>query len=134
RSSASTRPRRSSSPSRRRRRHWPCSRPSSTPSAPTTTSTAPTARCTATPPFHYRVRHDRVDKSGRVTVRSLSRLHHVGIGCANKHQPITLLIANKDIRILAEDGTLLRQLTLDPNRDYQPRRVRPSRLKMSTMS
>jgi transposase InsO family protein len=83
---------------------------------------------------HYRVRHDRVDKSGRVTVRYLSRLYHVGIGCAYKHQPITLLIANKDIRILAEDGSLLRQLTLDPNRDYQPRGVRAGRLKLSTMS
>jgi hypothetical protein len=39
-----------------------------------------------------------------------------------------------DIRILAGDGTLLRQLTLDPNRDCLPRRVRPGRLKMSTMS
>jgi transposase InsO family protein len=88
----------------------------------------------APPPVHHRVRHDRVDKSGRVTVRYLSRLHHIGIGCAHKHEPITLLIANKDIRILAEDGSLLRQLTLDPNRDYQPRGVRPGRLKMSTMS
>ena len=68
----------------------------------------------APPPTHYRVRHDRVDKSGRVTLRYLSRLHHIGIGCAYKHQPITLLIANKDIRVLAEDGSLLRQLTLDP--------------------
>jgi transposase InsO family protein len=92
---------------------------------------APTA---APPPIHYRVRHDRVDKSGRVTVRYLSRLHHIGIGCAYKHQPITLLIANKDIRVLAEDGSLLRQLTLDPRRDYQPRGVRPGRLKLSTMS
>jgi transposase InsO family protein len=90
---------------------------------------------TAAPiPVHYRVRHDRVDKSGRVTVRYLSRLHHIGIGCAHKHEPITLLIANKDIRVLAEDGSLLRQLTLDPSRDYQPRGVRPGRLKMSTMS
>jgi hypothetical protein len=80
------------------------------------------------------VRHDRVDKSGRVTVRYLSRLHHIGIGCAYKHQPITLLIANKDIRVLAEDGSLLRQLTLDPRRDYQPRGVRPGRRKLSTMS
>jgi transposase InsO family protein len=88
----------------------------------------------APPPIHYRVRHDRVDKSGRVTVRYLSRLYHVGIGCAFKHQPITLLIANKDIRVLAEDGSLLRHLTLDPNRDYQPRGVRPGRLKLSSMS
>jgi len=88
----------------------------------------------APPPVHYRVRRDRVDKSGRVTVRYLSRLHHIGIGCAYKHQPITLLIANKDIRVLAEDGSVLRQLTLDPSRDYQPRGVRPGRLKLSTMS
>ena len=39
-----------------------------------------------------------------------------------------------DIRVLAEDGSLLRQLTLDPNRDYQPRGVRPGRLRLSTMS
>jgi hypothetical protein len=44
------------------------------------------------------------------------------------------LIANKDIRILAEDGSLLRQLTLDPSVDYKPRGVRLGRLKMSTMS
>lgn len=49
-------------------------------------------------------------------------------------EPIALLIANKDIRILAEDGSLLRQLTIDPNREDQPRGVRPSRLKMPTMS
>jgi transposase InsO family protein len=88
----------------------------------------------APPPVHFRVRHDRVDKTGRVTLRYLSRLHHIGLGVAYKHQPITLLIANKDIRVLAEDGSLLRQLTLDPNRDYQPRGVRPGRLKLSTMS
>src|SRR5438132_1586201 len=34
----------------------------------------------AAPPAHYRVRHDRVDKHGRVTLRYLSRLHHIGPG------------------------------------------------------
>jgi hypothetical protein len=32
-----------------------------------------------------------------------------------------LLIAGRDIRILTEDGQLLRQLILDPTRDYQAR-------------
>ena len=31
-----------------------------------------------------------------------------------------MLVANKDIRVLADDGSLIRALTLDPNRDYQP--------------
>jgi len=69
---------------------------------------------------HYRVRHDRVDKTGRVTLRYLSRLHHIGLGWEWRQQRVTLLIDNKDIRVLAEDGELIRALTLDPSRDYQP--------------
>ena len=29
---------------------------------------------------HFRVRHDRVDKTGRVTLRHAGRLHHIGLG------------------------------------------------------
>src|SRR5579863_10277672 len=32
------------------------------------------------PTTHFRVRHDHVDRFGRLTVRYLSRLHHIGIG------------------------------------------------------
>ena len=39
-----------------------------------------------------------------------------GSGQADFARPITLLIANKDIRILAEDGSVLRTLTVDPSR------------------
>jgi hypothetical protein len=34
---------------------------------------------------------------------------------------VILLVAGRDIRILNEQGELLRALTLDPSRDYQPR-------------
>ena len=74
----------------------------------------------ASAPAHFRVRHDRVDKCGRVTLRYLSRLYHIGLGARYKQQHVTLLVANKDIRVLAHDGTLIRALTLDPTRDYQP--------------
>ena len=58
---------------------------------------------------------------GKVTLRHNSRLHHIGIGRAHKGRPIKLLIADRDIRIIDQaTGELLRQLTLDPNRDYQP--------------
>jgi transposase InsO family protein len=72
------------------------------------------------PTTHFRVRHDKVDSDGRVTLRHNSRLHHIGIGKAHKGQPIKLLIADRDIRIIDHHGQLIRQLTLDPTRDYQP--------------
>jgi len=81
----------------------------------------------ATPEAHFRVRHDHVDQTGTVTLRYLSRLHHIGVGRAHRGESVHLLVANKDVRILADDGSLIRQLTLDPSRDYQPRGVRPSR-------
>ena len=70
---------------------------------------------------HFRVRHDRIDKTGSVTLRHNSRLHHIGIGRAHKHTPVTLLVADLDIRVIAtQTGELLRHLTLNPTRDYQP--------------
>lgn len=76
---------------------------------------------TARPGAHFRVRHDQVDSQGTVTLRHDSKLHHIGIGRAHKGRPIKLLIADRDIRVLALDtGELIRRLTLDPSRDYQP--------------
>jgi transposase InsO family protein len=87
------------------------------------------ARIKATPtnphltiPRHYRVRHDKIDSTGCITLRYKSRLHHIGVGRAHKHDRVLVLVADLDVRILTPDGELLRALTLDPTRDYQPRR------------
>lgn len=71
---------------------------------------------------HFRVRQDTVDQHGKVTLRHESRLHHIGIGRAHKNRPIKLLIADRNIRIIdpEKNGELIRALTLDPTRDYQP--------------
>jgi len=70
---------------------------------------------------HFRVRRDTVDAGGTVTLRHDSRLHHIGVGRAHKGKPIKLLVADRDIRVLdARTGELIRRLTLDPSRDYQP--------------
>jgi transposase InsO family protein len=75
----------------------------------------------ALPATHFRVRQDKVDQNGKVTLRYDSRLHHIGIGRAHKGRPIKLLIADRDIRIIdPQNGQLIRELTLNPNRDYQP--------------
>jgi transposase InsO family protein len=68
-----------------------------------------------------RVRHDKVDIDGSVTLRYRSKLHHIGMGNALRGTRVIMLVAGRDIRVLSEDGELLRQLTLDPGKDYQPR-------------
>jgi transposase InsO family protein len=73
------------------------------------------------PDTHYRIRHDRVDKTGCVTLRHQSRLIHIGIGRAHKGQRVLLLIADLDVRVVTENGDLIRQLTIDPTHDYQGR-------------
>ncbi|MDQ6857524.1 MAG: IS481 family transposase [Chloroflexota bacterium] len=78
-------------------------------------------------PLQYRVRQDRVDTNGTVTLRYESRLRHIPVGRANKHQSVRLLIAGDRVRIIREDGSLLRELTIDPGRDYQS-------LKLSAMT
>jgi hypothetical protein len=70
---------------------------------------------------HWRVRQDRIDRTGCVTIRHNSRLHHIGLGRRLAGTRITLPIADLDIRIINRaTGTLIRALTLDPDRDYQP--------------
>jgi len=70
---------------------------------------------------HDRVRTDRIDTNGVVTLRHGGKLYHIGIGraCAGTH--ILLLVQDLHIRIIgAATGELLRELTLDPSRNYQP--------------
>lgn len=68
---------------------------------------------------HLRVRRDRIDATGVITLRYNSRLHHIGIGRPHRNKRVLVLIADLNIRVLTHDGELLRELTLDPSRDYQ---------------
>ena len=73
------------------------------------------------PVTHDRVRHDTVDKAGSVTLRYRSRLHHIGIGRTHAGTCVILLVQDLQIRVVnAATGELLRDLILDPHRDYQP--------------
>ena len=85
-------------------------------------SARPKAVPTGTPidTGHYRVRHDRIDNSGVITLRHNSRLHHIGLGRRHAGTRVLVLARDLDIRVLDTDGELLRELTLDPSRDYQP--------------
>jgi hypothetical protein len=69
---------------------------------------------------HDRIRHDRIHDSGWVTLRVAGRLHHIGVGRTTP-EPRRLLVQDLHIRVVnATTGELLRQLVLDPTKDYQP--------------
>ena len=73
---------------------------------------------------HDRVRHDRVDKSGTVTLRVASKLRHIGIGRTHKGTHVILLIQDLNVTVIAAaTGEVLRELTIDTTRDYQPIRT-----------
>lgn len=82
------------------------------------------------PTTHERVRSDKIDKSGIVTLRHHGRLHHIGVGRTYAGTYVLLLVQDLDIRIInVATGELLRELTLDPTRDYQPTGRRPDQKK-----
>jgi hypothetical protein len=92
-----------------------------------TPAQAYTSRPKATPdaaaftaPAHHRVRHDKIDKAGIVTLRHNSRLHHIGVGRRHAGTHVRLLVHERHVRVITEDGALLRELVLDPTCDYQP--------------
>jgi hypothetical protein len=71
-------------------------RPRATPSTDRTSDT------------HHRVRTDRVDHTGVVTLRVNGRLHHIGIG--RTHARTNVLLHDLDIRVVdAATGELLRE-------------------------
>jgi len=69
---------------------------------------------------HFRVRRDRVDADGKLTLRHNSRLHHIGVGRRWSGTKVLILARDLELRIITHDnGELIRELTLDPARDYQ---------------
>jgi transposase InsO family protein len=92
-----------------------------------TPATAYAARPKATPgadrtaDTHDRVRTDKIDKTGCVTLRLAGRLHHIGIGRTHTGTHVLMLVQDLHVRVIhAATGELLRELTIDPTRDYQP--------------
>lgn len=71
-------------------------------------------------PGRLRLRRDKVDITGVVTLRHNSKLHHIGIGRKLVGTRVLVLVDGLKIRVITQDGELLRDLILDPNRDYQP--------------
>jgi transposase InsO family protein len=70
---------------------------------------------------HERLRRDRIDISGKITLRYQGRLYSIGVGRTHARTNVLVLVQDLDIRIInAATGELLRELVLDPTQRYQP--------------
>jgi transposase InsO family protein len=82
---------------------------------------------------HDRVRTDRIDNTGLVTLRHQGRLYHIGIGRPHAGTRVLLLVQDLNIRVInADTGELLRELVLDPTKTYQATGRRPGWPKKNT--
>ena len=70
-------------------------------------------------PTHFDVKQTKVH-SGNVAIKHNSKLHHIGVGRAFDGQRVKVMIADLNIRVITLEGLLIRQLILDPTKDYQP--------------
>ncbi|MCU1602616.1 MAG: transposase [Frankiales bacterium] len=71
---------------------------------------------------HDRVRHDKVDKAGSVTLRVAGQLRHIGVGRTYARTGVILLVQDLHVTVVhAITGEILRDLIIDPRKDYQPR-------------
>jgi transposase InsO family protein len=75
---------------------------------------------------HDRVRHDVIDNNGKITLRINGRMHHIGLGATHRGTRVIVLAHDLDVRIVhATTGELIRKLTIDPTKDYQPLGIPP---------
>jgi transposase InsO family protein len=93
----------------------------STPAAAYKARPKATPSTSSTIESHDRIRKDKINKAGTVTLRVAGRLRHIGVGRTYAGTYVLLLIQDLDVRVVdATTGELLRELTIDPRRDYQP--------------
>jgi transposase InsO family protein len=69
---------------------------------------------------HDRVRHDTVDRNGKITLRVDGRMHHIGLGAEHRGTSVIVLVHDLDVRVIdTTTGELIRKLTIDTTKDYQ---------------
>ena len=53
-------------------------------------------------------------------------MHHIGLGAAHHGTRAIVLVHDLEVRVVhATTGELIRKLTIDPTKDYQPLGIKP---------
>ena len=68
----------------------------------------------------WRIRYDRVDRDGKVSLRYAGRLRHLGIGRRWAGVRVIVLVHAEQTMVIAPgSGELIAEHIIDPSRDYQ---------------
>lgn len=72
---------------------------------------------------HHRVRTDKIDAVGKVSLRYQGKLLHLGIGREHIGEDITVLVADAAATVIqTSTGEILSEYTLDATKDYQAKK------------
>jgi transposase InsO family protein len=70
-------------------------------------------------PGHYRLRYDRLDAKGKMTIRRAGRMHHLGIGSAHARKRVLAFADDHHITVAdLTTGEVLSRHLIDPSRSY----------------
>jgi transposase InsO family protein len=68
---------------------------------------------------HYRLRYDRLDATGKMTLRRAGRMHHLGIGTAHARKRVLALADDHHVTVTdLETGEILSVHLIQPNKSY----------------
>ena len=71
------------------------------------------------PPGHYRLRYDRLDSKGHMSLRRAGRMHHLGVGYAHVGKRVLALADEHHITIIElETGEVLSTHLIEPGKTY----------------
>lgn len=87
-----------------------------------TPKASPTTRNDTT---HYRVRNDRIDKDGHVSLRHAGKMHHLGVAAKHAGKPIKILIDHDTATVIDQQtGEILSKHNIDPTKNYWRNQLR----------
>jgi hypothetical protein len=70
-------------------------------------------------PGHYRLRYDRLDTKGRMSIRRAGRMHHLGVGAAHARKRVLAFADDRQITVAdLATGEILSTHLIDPNENY----------------
>jgi hypothetical protein len=76
---------------------------------------------------HYRVRIDRLDSRGKVSLRRAGNMHHLGVRAENARKHVLLLIDETTATVTElTTGEVLSQHLINPERNYWPNTLKPA--------
>lgn len=68
---------------------------------------------------HYRVRHDSVDKFGKLSLRRAGKMHHLGVGIDHRHKKVFVIVDHFKVSVVEKKtGEVLSKHIIEPTRTY----------------